>query len=298
MMKKDDFPEGINFINKDGRRIISAEHNKYLEGVFLATQLNCNGFYLKADSFSQTQQVNIDFSLLDRVRSIDELAIGPNIKFSPDQDFSPLYALSKLTSLTIHVKGISIDFNRFSKLTNLTATYSKKFSNFSALTNLRNLWLWHLNTNDFGFFGDFPNLRELKITQSQIRSLDGLSGCENLEKLHLIRCTKLLNLSGIDALKKLNGVFIINSKQMVNFSCLKGNCSIEQLGLNRVDSLDFIRYMPNLKTVGFDELIDGNIALALEIPHIERITFYPNKKHYTHTQQEVNEIIARRRLSA
>ncbi|EPP0275527.1 hypothetical protein ACUJ63_004823 [Salmonella enterica subsp. enterica] len=290
--------DGVNLINKDGYNILSVELSKYHEGIVLATQLCCEGFYLKADPFIKTPSVHVDLSLLGEIKGLKDLSIGPNIDLSPKQDMSPIYALSTLTALTIHAKNTAIDFNYLNNLTSLTISYSKKISNFNKLSNLKNLWLWHLNTNDLGFLDGLCRMQKLKITQSQITSLNGLSKCECLRILHLTRCPKLFDLTEINKLRKLNGVFIVNSKGISDFSFLKNNSTIEQIGLDKVESLGFICSMPNLKTIGFNDLVDGNIAVALKNNNIERITFYPDRKHYTHTQSEVEKIIAHRELSA
>lgn len=99
------------------------------------------------------------------------------------------------------------------------------------------------------------------------------------------------NISSLSELNKLETLYIEKCKLLGGFGFLTGNKTIKNLFLSEVDSLDFIPTMKSIKNLKFWELKDGNLTYLLNSPSLEKVEFYPQKKHYTHKKEEINSLI-------
>lgn len=291
-MQKKNISQGITLsVNETGHKIVSVEHTKYEEGIKIAKKLFCDGFYLQCDSFANDKNLILDFSLLNEIKNLQYLAIGPNINFSKNQKITPLYKLSKLTSLSLHIKNLCIDLVHFPNLSSLNITFSKSISNFNTLSELQFLWLWHIKFENLEFLGNIENLKEIKIQLSNIQNLNGLENLKNLETIKLIRCTKLVDLAIINNAKKIRTLSLMHCKGITDFSFLKNNTSIETLSADEIKSLSFLQKVPTLSSIGFSNLEDGDITSIITLPTVKKINFYPNKKHYSHTNEQIQKLL-------
>lgn len=133
------------------------------------------------------------------------------------------------------------------------------------------------------------NLEILHIYSSQIQSLNGVERL-SIRELCLARNNKLEDIHQINEVSSLESLQIEGCKRLENFSVLKGNTHIEDLFIDKLDSIDFVESMPHLKKINFWNCKDGNMAPLLKSQSLEVVNFYPNKKHYTHTLKEIEEI--------
>lgn len=136
---------------------------------------------------------------------------------------------------------------------------------------------------------NLQKMERLHIYSSQIQSLDGVERLP-IRELCLAKNNKLEDIHKINEVSSLESLQIEGCKRLENFTFLKGNPNIEDLFIDKLDSIDFVEFMPYLKKINFWNCKDGNMTPLLRSQSLEVVNFYPNKKHYTHTLKEVEEI--------
>ena len=138
-------------------------------------------------------------------------------------------------------------------------------------------------------FSALRNLEVLHIYGSKIQNLDGVEKF-SIRELSLARNNKLDDIHKINEVSSLENLEIECCKKLLDFSFLKDNSYIEDLFIDKLDSIDFVESMPNLKKINFWNCKDGNMTPLLKSQSLEDVNFYPNKRHYTHTLKEIEEI--------
>lgn len=109
-----------------------------------------------------------------------------------------------------------------------------------------------------------------------------------LDSLKTLYCRKLTDIASISELAYLKRLHIEKCAQVTDLSFLQGNQTIRHLFVDKVSNLCFISSMPNLEKISFWNCIDGNLEPLIHTP--SHIYFYPNKKHYSHTLEQVNKM--------
>lgn len=107
----------------------------------------------------------------------------------------------------------------------------------------------------------------------------------------------LNNLEDAHALSKLTGLErlqIEKCKQLTDLSFLKENSTIKELQVSDVDSLEFVNSMKNLHKINFWNCKDGDLSPLLECPSLREVSFYPEKRHYSHKKDEINHLLQER----
>lgn len=204
---------------------------------------------------------NIDF--LGQCPTLEDVQVIP--AFSAEKfDCSPLYELPNLKQLEVQTvngpggeKVACVDYSRIPKLEEAVVTGKKGHRNLDKAEGLRRLWL----------------------SQTGLRSLEALKGLKKLEKLSLCYERSLEDISALAELS-LRELEIEGCGKIRDFSVLKRLTRLEGLelrGNNELESLEFLRNMPNLREfyVGMN-VLDGDLSVCMEIPHVE----CKNRKHY------------------
>ena len=183
---------------------------------------------------------------------------------------------------------IKLDLLQFSNLKTLYFTGDNKLKNIEALINLRDLLMTSTTHQDLTHLENLRNLETLRICGGRITSLKGIEAFRNLERLDLLYCRKLIDVDSISKLANLKKLHIEKCVQLANFSFLQGNQTIRNLFVEKITNLGFISSMSNLEKFSFWNCIDGNLEPLIHIPC--RIYFYPNKRHYSHTLEQINKM--------
>lgn len=198
-----------------------------------------------------------------------------------------LYTLRNLEFLCIS-QPIKLDLLQFSNLKTLYFTGDNKLKNIGALINLRDLLMTSTTHQDLTHLENLRNLETLRICGGRITSLKGIEAFRNLERLDLLYCRKLIDVDSISKLANLKKLHIEKCVQLANFSFLQGNQTIRNLFVEKTTNLGFISSMSNLEKFSFWNCIDGNLEPLIHVPC--RIYFYPNKRHYSHTLEQINKM--------
>ena len=210
-------------------------------------------------------------------------------------NFDSIYNLKEMRNICFQDKQkFTIDISRFTKLQHLGSDYWKGLVNLDKAYSLTSMVICKYPFSNLSLFSELRNLQILHIYSSQIRSLDGIEKLP-IKELCLAINNKLEDIHKINEISTLERLDIERCKMLTDFTFLRGNPYIQDLLIDKPDSIDFIMSMPNLKKINFWNCKDGNMNPLLQSQSLEIINFYPNKKHYTHTIEEINKATSIRR---
>lgn len=206
-------------------------------------------------------------------------------------NLEPLYSMKNIRRLSMQYLKGCIDFSRIPTLETLYVTKADGEMDALFIDGLKELLLVSIKNYDCGFISALRNLKVLRISSGRMNNLSGIESLDKLEALKLTYCPDLVDVSSVGGLKSLSSFHVEKCKGVKDLSCLSGNESISDLFLSSVESLDFVTTMKNIKNLKFWELKDGDLTYLLDTPSLERVDFYPQKKHYTHGKDEINKLI-------
>ena len=276
--------------NLDGKYLtIHTEH--FREGIEYAAKIKIQQILLIG---RQASDITVDFKEFDKLSK--SLRV---ISFIQDMgnvlNFDSIYNLKEMRNICFQDKQkFTIDISRFTKLQHLGSDYWKGLVNLDKAYSLTSVVICKYPFSNLSLFSELRNLQILHIYSSQIRSLDGIEKLP-IKELCLAINNKLEDIHKINEISTLERLDIERCKMLTDFTFLRGNPYIQDLLIDKPYSIDFIGYMPSLKKINFWNCKDGNMNPLLQSQSLEIINFYPNKKHYTHTIEEINKATSTRR---
>lgn len=210
---------------------------------------------------------------------------------APNQfDYSPLYSMSTIKYLDCGTSyggskeklHTTIDYSKVPSLEELIVR-GKGHINYELLYNLRSLVI--MDDKKIESIPDLAserNLEKLRIFNSSLVNLSGIHKFCNLKRLILDYDRRLIDLSEIESLADtLEYLEIEKCSKITDFSFLKKLKNLKTLiliGDNKLNNLDFINNMPNLKYYRFSMAVeDGDLKPCLKVPEVYCIK---HKKHY------------------
>ena len=271
--------------NLDGEYLTIHVEN-FKEGVEYAAQKKLQQIHLIG---GRAKNVIVDFKELNKLSETLQ-----DISFIQDIgnviNFESIYNLKEMRKIYIHDKQkFTFDVSRFTKLQHLGGDYWNGLINLDKAYSLTSLVICKYPFPNLVQFSALRNLEILHIYGSKIQNLDGVEKL-SIRELSLARNNKLDDIHKINEVSSLENLEIECCKKLLDFSFLKGNSNIEDLFIDKLDSIDFVESMPNLKKINFWNCKDGNMTPLLKSQSLEDVNFYPNKRHYTHTLKEIEEI--------
>ena len=271
--------------NLDGEYLTIHVEN-FKEGVEYAAQKKLQQIHLIG---GRAKNVIVDFKELNKLSETLQY-----ISFIQDIgnviNFESIYNLKEMRKIYIHDKQkFTFDVSRFTKLQHLGGDYWNGLINLDKAYSLTSLVICKYPFPNLVQFSALRNLEILHIYGSKIQNLDGVEKL-SIRELSLARNNKLDDIHKINEVSSLENLEIECCTKLVDFSFLKDNYYIEDLCIDKLDSIDFVESMPNLKKINFWNCKDGNMTPLLKSQSLEDVNFYPNKRHYTHTLKEIEEI--------
>ena len=260
--------------NLDGKYLtIHTEH--FCEGIEYAAKIRIQQILLIG---RQASDITVDFKEFDKLSK--SLRV---ISFIQDMgnvlNFDSIYNLKEMRNICFQDKQkFTIDISRFTKLQHLGSDYWKGLVNLDKAYSLTSMVICKYPFSNLSLFSELRNLQILHIYSSQIRSLDGIEKLP-IKELCLAINNKLEDIHKINEISTLERLDIERCKMLTDFTFLRGNPYIQDLLIDKPDSIDFIMSMPNLKKINFWNCKDGNMNPLLQSQSLEIINFYPNKKH-------------------
>lgn len=169
------------------------------------------------------------------------------------------------------------------------------------LSEVEYIILWHHKTKDktFGNLPDAPNLKYLEINWSGSTSLKGLEKYKNLKRLELHYCTKITTIADVCALKDSLESFHVNVSKKIQdhekVTCCKKMSVLRFNDCGTIKNLNFLYKMENLEEFRFVDtnVIGGDLLPLIKHPGIKRVGFL-NKRHYSHKDNEIDDILMKK----
>jgi hypothetical protein len=287
----------MGIITIDGSRFIDGLSREHI--VFEETRLDecieyINSKEIKHVLVSMEHEVLNNINFVTKCPNIESLGItSPFI-----QDYSPVYSLKNLKSLSIDRSPIKIpgirlsnaklDLSQITSLEEFGAYTYKNIINLDKCMYLKRLSLTYYypqikNTEELS---SLENLESLIIIKSNIGSFKGLG---DLKKLHKIDLSYLSNLYHLDELDKISDNLLAlrfdGCKRINNYEYVTKLRELQSLSFNNcgeILSIGFIRQMPKLKAFVFvgTNVLDGDISPCIGLDYVA----FSNKRHYSHKE--------------
>lgn len=214
--------------------------------------------------------------------SLEHLRIRPPINFNGLFDFSPLYAMPRILSLSVQNKYgprneylSTIDFSKINGLVDLFVSVNQGTINYGNIDTLKSLRIVGYKDKQRNLSGMFcsKELDTLSIMKSNIISLDGIEVSNKMQCLYLYHNKSLLDIGALKKVKHtLRALRIENCPQIQDFSVLSELNHLEFLELtggNSIADIRFIREMSSLKTFIFSMNVqDGDLSPCLKLSYV------------------------------
>jgi internalin A len=275
----------------NAKRVITVNPENFSEGIDHIITNACDG--ININLLHNENGDLCDFSLLEKVSMLTYLSLTDSIIYNNQDNFQKLRHLKELDFIGVHLNSKSkviFDISNFTKLKGLMLTDSKSIINWEKVANLNFLQIWKFHLNTIEYLKSLVNLQELKIIQSKIENLSGLSLLKKVVKLDISYCSDLIDISPLNN-SSVKHLTITNCKNISDLKQLSYNSTIEFLYIDKLVDLSDIISFKNIKYIGFNDLKNGDISPLLNCSSLEKVGFYPNKKHYSHKQEEINRIL-------
>lgn len=216
------------------------------------------------------------------------------------KDISPIHVLGNLRRLGITTYcSTAIDFSKFPHLESCGLEWRPKAASLFASTTLKYLFINRYKGRDTESFSTLVNLESLKLLNSPVTNLHGFRTLKKIRTLRLANLRKLLSLEGIEGLISLEELIVDTCRGISTISELGALTNLRFINLDNddaIESLKPLRTLDNLERVGFTmstEIVDGDMTVLLGLKNLKMVGFR-NRKHYTHTREELDAILAKR----
>ena len=270
------------YSNLDGTKSIIVDSERIDESMRVFTENNLDGVAITTSHDYRLQ--NVDF--LSEYPGIKHLSVSEGIS-----NVDAIHSLKNLDSLMLSGKNRKVDFSKFPLLTDLIADWSPHFVNMDKCANLKRLAFYNYNpkSKDCTSLSNVPWIQRLKITQSPIRSLNGLESFNRLNELEFNYCSKLEALCCLEEnSENLNSLRFDYCKSIKNHEYVTLLDHLIELAYNDVgtiQSIKFIKKMPALKKFMFvgTDVTDGDMTPCLGLSYAG----FSNKRHFSHTMEQI-----------
>ncbi|WKL47795.1 hypothetical protein Q1W71_22960 [Flavobacterium pectinovorum] len=280
--------------NDNGKYVVIYSNN-FSEGIDFVFQNKISQIQLKG-TIGKIEQ-KIDFSLIEKVSNQIKILTISNLNDTEIENLESIYKLLFLEILFVPDKlDFKLDISKFENLIQFGGVFSPKIINLNKHEKLESLVISSgYPTENLDFLCNLKSVKTLHLYKAN--KLENLKGIEKLSSLHEIsigynsKITSVLEINN----SKVEKLIIEKCKNLLDFSFLKDNKYIKELSIDNIKSIEFITAMPNLEIINFWDCKDGDMRPLLEAKKLKQINFYPNKKHYSHTIEEIIEITGARR---
>ncbi len=253
--------------DSNGDTVIINNHSAINESVKYINELKVNKVDITDFDYD-------DLNFLNECSSIEELSILNHFL----KNLSGIYSLKKLRILSINETTTKVEFriNELKNLEVLSGILPKKTVGIDELNKLKGANLWGYKPKSKNLI-DIKNLKELSVlslTQSNIVTLEGIGGLNNLKELQL---NYLRSLKDISAFKDINAPLhdleFDKCKSIEDFSPIQNLSQLEKLKIfdcGDVTSISFVKKLTKLKMLSFPgtNILDGNLTVCDGIEYV------------------------------
>jgi protein phosphatase 1 regulatory subunit 7 len=285
--------DGFNFLKyPDGRLFLSVESDRLQDCLSY-----CQRKQVRFLHISEFHGFHLgDVSFLNECPKV----LGIHLQGYRFTDLSGLYHLKHLTFLSAVIDlPQELDLSRFPELEELYADWHpRRMVGLYACPKLKRLWLrkYKPQSRRLAEIGTAPALEALQLIQSPIVSLDGIESLYRLREFVAHYCSRLKDIGPItarsDTLERLR---LDNCKNIEHHDCVVKLKKTKYLAFchdGPIPSIGFVRQMPQLEFFAFvgTDVVDGDMTPLFGLSYAG----FTNKRHFTHTMEEVDRIICER----
>lgn len=278
-----------DFNFKDGAIIVRSSETAYIAGDSPKSRCSLEEHirFINDNHLDTAIIIAESLEFITRCPTLKYIRIDPADTAKDGFDYSPLYDMPEIRSLSCRTLygekdkySTVIDYSQIKGLKSLGVSGPGP-SSYQKLENLESLhFSCNKNMEDLSNF-DCPKVKEMRLLQCGIKSLNGIEKFKSLQKLDLWYDRKLEDISEISALKDaLRWISIECCPKITDFSSFYDLIKIEALSLegkNDLPSLDFVKNMPNLTWLILTmNVLDGDMTPCLKLPYVD----IKAKKHY------------------
>ena len=246
--------------------------------------------YINEKKLSQAIICMPSLDILYECPTLKYIKVSPSANSNPNYDFSPLYLrewkhLTCFNQYRTHCgqqMGI-IDFSQILGLEDLKINVNRGTLNYNHIETIKSLDIGDFTGKDRDLTDLFASteLDTLRMMEGKTVSLNGIERAKKMQYLALSYNRSLEDISALAKIKhSLKSLNIFNCSKIKDFSVLYELENLEKLeiwGSNTLPNLDFVKYMPNLKTLFLmNNIADGDLTPCLNLRSAKVV----NKKHY------------------
>lgn len=257
--------------------------------------------YINRKKITQAKITMPSLEILNDCPTLQFLHISPHYQ-SPDvYDFSPLYGREwkYLCCLNEYYKGDgtphygTVDFSKIDGLEALKVNVNRYTQNYSGIETLKSLSIGDFTgaNRDLTDLFVSTKLDTLCLLEGKTVSLHGIERAPKMQYLYISYNRCLEDISALAKVKySLKSLNIFNCAKIKDFSVLYELENLEKLeiwGSNTLPSLDFVRYMPNLKTlILMNNIADGDLTPCVHM----RTAKVRNRRHYNLKDEDLPKV--------
>ncbi|MEI5638303.1 MULTISPECIES: hypothetical protein [unclassified Pseudoalteromonas] len=234
-----------------------------------------------------------------KTQPLDFLADIENLKVvaifdSVVQDLSVIEKLQSLEVLYLECPKAKtkVDFKLLENLVDVRFDWRPCFSSICESNTIQTILINGYKGEDFSSFKS-QSLSRLDIVKgSKLASLKGIENNPNLKSLMLYQCSKLVDISSLQSVA-LERIEFETCKKLENLESVFELSSLKQISLDKCGQ---IRGITGISKLGLDSLVisdtvieDGRLDELLKLKCSK--IYFDNKKHYSHTLEEVRSIV-------
>lgn len=248
--------------------------------------------YIQEQKLTQAKISLPSLNIIYDCPTLQYLHIHPSADSSSDYDFSPLYGreLKYLCCLNeYYTQGGqshigTVDFSRIEGLESLKINVNKGTLNYHRIDSLRSLSIGDFTgaNRDLTDLFDSTELDTLQLIEGKTVSLNGIERAPKMQYLDISYNRQLEDISALSKVKhSLKSLNIFNCGKINDFSVLYELENLEKLeiwGSNTIPNLEFVKHMPNLKTLFLEiNIADGDITPCI---NLRSAKLMKNRRHY------------------
>ena len=219
---------------------------------------------------------------------------GLEIHHLPLSEVRPIESQGKLRDLSLNAYfKTPVDFSLFTELKSLHLDWGPGAESIGALRQLQDLSINRYPGSDLALFHDLARLRILRLASApRLTSLLGIDALKSLEELRLLDLRVLSDLDPIAGVSEtLRSLEFNTCRKIGRLDALRALRNLTKLHVPNcgvIESLAPVLGLP-LKTLLFYEstnIRDGDLGVLLKLPELTDTSF-ANRRHYSNTREDI-----------
>lgn len=211
-----------------------------------------------------------------------------------------LDGLANLRGLKLTDPAGGIDFSCFPELESFWGDWHPDHKNIPTCRELRYLDVWHYNapSQDLVKLVGLVRLEHLRIVQTNLTSLAGIEVLEDVRYLTVSHATRLESLDALAGHDSIREIDFTTANRIQSYGPLAKIRRLRRLKLSRCAAMPNLKWLAGMENLDFfafvdTNVVDGDLSPLLKLPRLRYVGTL-DKKHYSHTSDDLNAELAKR----